>query len=197
MTPIPDRTAPDTLATDTLATDTLVPDTVVPDTKDWTWVLERPCGECGFDPAVVAPIDVVGMLRAQAAVWPAVLARTDVKIRPDDSTWSALEYGAHVRDVLRINLERLDLMLGSDDPVYPNWDQDATAVAARYGRQDPVTVAHELAAAAAALAARLDTISPAQWDRPGRRSDGATFTVGSFAVYFIHDLVHHRWDVRG
>ena len=22
---------------------------IVPDTKDWTWVLERPCDECGFD----------------------------------------------------------------------------------------------------------------------------------------------------
>jgi hypothetical protein len=23
--------------------------TIVPDTKDWTWVLRRPCPECGFD----------------------------------------------------------------------------------------------------------------------------------------------------
>lgn len=22
---------------------------IVPDTKDWTWVLERACPECGFD----------------------------------------------------------------------------------------------------------------------------------------------------
>ena len=27
---------------------------ITPDTKDWTWVLERPCPECGFDPATVA-----------------------------------------------------------------------------------------------------------------------------------------------
>jgi hypothetical protein len=171
--------------------------TIIADTKDWTWVLERPCGECGFDPAVVSPKDVSGMLRAEAATWPAVLARPEVGMRPDDSTWSALEYGAHVRDVLRINLERLDLMLGSDDPVYPNWDQDATAVADRYGEQDPATVAAGLAAAAAALTGRLDTVAPEQWNRTGRRSDGAAFTVSSFAVYVVHDLVHHRWDVRG
>ena len=24
-------------------------DPIVPDTKDWTWVLDRPCEECGFD----------------------------------------------------------------------------------------------------------------------------------------------------
>jgi hypothetical protein len=23
--------------------------TIVPDTKDWTWVLDRPCPECGLD----------------------------------------------------------------------------------------------------------------------------------------------------
>ena len=22
--------------------------TIIPDTKDWTWVLQRPCPECGF-----------------------------------------------------------------------------------------------------------------------------------------------------
>jgi hypothetical protein len=27
------------------------PDAITPDTKDWTWVLERACPECGFDPA--------------------------------------------------------------------------------------------------------------------------------------------------
>jgi hypothetical protein len=26
---------------------------IEPDGKDWTWVLERPCGECGFEAASV------------------------------------------------------------------------------------------------------------------------------------------------
>ena len=26
-----------------------VPGEIVPDDKDWTWVLERVCPECGFD----------------------------------------------------------------------------------------------------------------------------------------------------
>jgi hypothetical protein len=36
-----------------------------------------------------------------------------------------------------------------------------------------------------------------QWQRPGRRSDGARFTVETFARYFIHDPVHHLYDVTG
>ena len=31
--------------------------------------------------------------------------------------------------------------------------------------------------------------------RTGRRSDGAHFTVETFARYFIHDPVHHLYDV--
>ncbi|HEY5013683.1 MAG TPA: DinB family protein, partial [Acidimicrobiia bacterium] len=27
---------------------------ITPDTKDWTWVLERPCPECGFDASAFA-----------------------------------------------------------------------------------------------------------------------------------------------
>jgi hypothetical protein len=32
---------------------------IVPDTKDWTWVLERPCPECGFDASGVRRDEVM------------------------------------------------------------------------------------------------------------------------------------------
>jgi hypothetical protein len=50
--------------------------------------------------------------------------------------------------------------------------------------------------AAAELAAALEALDAAQWQRPGRRSDGAIFTVSSLAKYMVHDIVHHRWDVN-
>ncbi len=49
---------------------------------------------------------------------------------------------------------------------------------------------------AVALAAAFDSVTAEQWPRPGRRSDGASFTVSSIAKYLVHDLVHHRWDVN-
>jgi hypothetical protein len=30
-----------------------------------------------------------------------------------------------------------------------------------------------------------------------RRSDGARFTVASFARYMVHDPIHHLYDVTG
>lgn len=79
--------------------------------------------------------------------------------RPAPGKWSALEYGCHVRDVLRLFDQRLWLMLTQEAPQYPNWDQDATAVADRYDEQDRATVAAELAQAAETLAAHFEALS--------------------------------------
>ena len=165
---------------------------IQPDTKDWTWVLERRCEECGYDAAAVTTSDVAGAIRANAAAWQVVELTA---IRPDERTWSSLEYACHVRDVLVLYRERLDLMTTQDDPLYPNWDQDESAIVERYAEQDPSTVQRELQDAAAAIAGRFDGLSEAEWQRPGRRSDGASFTVDTFSRYFLHDVVHHLHDV--
>lgn len=168
---------------------------ITPDTKNWTWVIEKPCTECGFDAATFEPTDVAALLRDNAAAWPAVLARADVRDRPSDDVWSPLEYAAHVRDVFRLYRYRLALMLTEDDPLYPNWDQDAAAVEQDYGSQDPTVVSAELLEAAEDLAAAFEAVAGDQWQRTGRRDDGVSFTVGSFATYFIHDPIHHLHDV--
>ena len=169
--------------------------TIVPDAKDWTWVLRRPCPECGLDTRSFAREDVPVLIRANAAAWREPLAAPDAVRRPQPGKWSALEYGCHVRDVLKLYDYRLSLMLTENDPLYPNWDQDETAIADRYDTQDPATVTDELVAAAEAIAARFGTVTGPQWERPGRRSDGTVFTVETFARYLVHDLVHHLYDV--
>jgi hypothetical protein len=171
--------------------------TIVPDAKDWTWVLRRPCPECGLDTTSFAREEIPAMIRANAAAWQEPLRAPDAARRPQADKWSALEYGCHVRDVFRLYDYRLSLMLTQDDPIYPNWDQDETALAERYETQDPATVAVELTAAADTVAAHFAAIAGEQWARPGRRSDGASFSVETFGRYFIHDPVHHLHDVTG
>lgn len=168
---------------------------IVPDTKDWTWVLREPCPACGFDATAVPLATVPDRVRAGIPLWRDVLARPDAARRPDESTWSPLEYACHVRDVCHLFDERLLQMLEQDDPVFPNWNQDETAVAERYDQQDPATVARELAAEAEVIAGRLAAVRDDQWQRSGRRSNGSTFTVATVALYFLHDLVHHEHDV--
>jgi DinB superfamily len=173
---------------------------IVPDTKDWTWVLERPCPECGFDTTTVTRDAVPQLLRDNAAAWQVVLGGRDtleLRTRPSEDRWSTLEYACHVRDVFRLFDRRLHLMLDVDDPTFPNWDQDATAIADRYSEQDPRAVVAQLLDAANALADSFVNLSTEQWQRTGTRSDGAHFTVESFARYLTHDPVHHLHDVGG
>src|SRR5680860_1786341 len=41
---------------------------IEPDDKDWTWVLQRPCDECGFDVGTVSGRQVAARLRAHACL---------------------------------------------------------------------------------------------------------------------------------
>ena len=171
---------------------------ITPDDKDWTWVLEHSCAECGFDPAAFGFRQIPGLTRDNVGAWQRVLdGDADLRQRPDDSTWSPLEYAAHVRDVCRMMHARLNLMLVLDDPEFANWDQDVTATEQDYNAQDPARVGLELVTAGNAIADAFELVPDAALARTGRRSNGSFFTVETLAKYFLHDLVHHRRDVTG
>ncbi|HUR78166.1 MAG TPA: DinB family protein [Acidimicrobiales bacterium] len=171
--------------------------TIAPDDKDWTWVIEAQCPECGFDASAMTCAEVADQLRAAIVEWRTVLmTRDDIGDRPRADVWSPLEYGCHVRDVFRIYVGRVRRMLDEDAPHYDNWDQDKTAVEDHYDQQDPSVVAGELAAEGTKLADLFAAIAGDQWQRTGFRSDGAAFTVDTISRYFLHDVVHHLVDVK-
>jgi hypothetical protein len=169
---------------------------IEPDTKDWTWVLSRPCRECGFDPTSVHYTEVADHIRRDAADWVIRLGAPGVAARRHPSVWSTLEYGCHVRDVHRIFDHRVQLMLTEDEPRFPNWDQDETAIADDYASQNPGAVARELFDAADVVADTYANVPPDAWSRRGLRSNGSEFTIASISVYHLHDIVHHAYDVQ-
>jgi hypothetical protein len=173
----------------------VTPEPIEPDTKDWTWVLSQPCPECGFNPASLHPSDVADQIRNDATAWVRRLGEPGVRTRPQPAVWSTLEYGCHVRDVHRIFNHRVQLMLEEDEPQFPNWDQDETAVADDYASQDPATVATELFDAAGVVADTYAGVPADAWARRGLRSNGSEFTVATISIYHLHDIVHHAHDV--
>ena len=170
-------------------------DAIPPDTKDWTWVLAQRCPDCGYDASAVPPTGVAALIRRDADDWTVRLTDPAVGVRPVQGVWSVLEYGCHIRDVHRIFGHRVQLMLDEDDPRFPNWDQDETALTDDYASQDPATVAGELRQAASDVAGTYDSVPADAWSRRGLRSNGSEFTVASIALYHLHDIVHHAWDV--
>jgi hypothetical protein len=167
-----------------------------PDTKDWTWVLDRLCPECGFDAATVHHMQVADRIRGDAADWVRRLGQPGVNVRRQPTVWTTLEYGCHVRDVHRIFNHRVRLMLTEDEPQFPNWEQDETAIAADYACQDPATVATELFDAASIVADTYTNVPAGAWTRRGLRSNGSEFTIATISIYHLHDIVHHAHDVR-
>ncbi len=168
---------------------------LTPDTKDWTWVLARPCPECGFVASETERDGFGAAFRANAAAFEAALRDPGASRRPQPDVWSPTEYACHVRDVHTIFDERVRSMRDQDEPTFANWDQDQTAVEQRYDLQDPAEVAPALVAAAERVATTYDAMPDGAWGRRGFRSNGSQFTIDSLARYHLHDVVHHLWDV--
>jgi hypothetical protein len=170
--------------------------TIEPDDKDWTWVLSRPCPECGFDPAEHPQGTLAASLASFGPTYAALLAQPNAGERPHPDQWSAIEYGYHVADALELGVVRLGRMLDEDDPLFENWDQDVTAVESRYDLAEAGPTVTKVTAAAERISSLVARVSGDQWERPGRRSDGSPFTVESFTRYLVHDPLHHVWDIE-
>ena len=169
-----------------------------PDTKDWTWTLTRRCDQCGLSAGEIGPAEVADRAFVAAEEWVQILRSSPaVTERPEPAVWSPLEYGAHVRDVFKLFDSRLALLMSEDHPRFASWDQNETAIRERYGEQDPEVVAEELEAAALAMVRRIRAMTPAELERTGVRSNGDEFKVETLLQYFLHDIIHHLWDVTG
>jgi hypothetical protein len=159
------------------------------DAKDWTWVIQNPCPECGFDPSEIIPEQLADHLRRTATRWDEVLARPGTRVRPTENVRSPLEYAAHTRDVYRIFTDRARLMLVESRPDFANWDQNATAVEERYWEADPADVAMDIRDNSARAAAVFASVSADQLERVRPSSKGSICTVRTLGVYLLHDLV--------
>ena len=168
---------------------------ITPDTKDWTWVLDKPCPECGYDASTVAVADLAHRIRANAVVWLALMGEPDVTVRPEPGVWSPLEYACHVHDVHQVFHERLTAMMTEHEPHFANWDQDTTAVERRYDQQVPAIVGPTLVASAYAVGDLYASVPDDDWGRKGIRSDGSVFNIASLGRYHLHDIEHHLHDV--
>lgn len=167
----------------------------IPDSKDWTWVLEGVCNECGHDVRALNPGQIASLVRGSVNLFTMALRRPDVGSRPVPGVWSPLEYCAHVAEMFVVMKQRLELMTSRELPTFANWDQDEAAIRHNYARLAPEHVAEQLRLSAEAFADVLDSLDDTQIPRRGYRSNGSVFTVATLSQYAWHDAVHHLHDL--
>jgi len=155
------------------------------------------CSACGFDGADYDDAGLLAQLRALGPSWRALLdqAGPDLRTRPADGVWSAIEYAAHSRDITALHEFGVEQALTGDEPVLPAVDPGlADAAAASYGEDDPDDVVEALAAAATQLAARADDAGTDAWSR-GLTLGDQRVEVRRLLEHALHDSTHHLGDV--
>ena len=160
-------------------------------------MLERPCPECGFDASALPPERVPELVRANAAAWRQVLSRP--RRRADGPAQRRPVVGPGVRLPRARRPPPLRRAAGAHAhrgrprlrQLGPGRDRGRRPLQ----RAGPRDVAAAIDEAAGPIADRFASVEGDAWQRTGNRSDGATFTVDTFARYFVHDPVHHLDDV--
>jgi DinB superfamily len=157
------------------------------------------CAECGYDPDSLDRLGIQQAVTSLAAGFGLLLAATPagrLRDHPRPGSWSALEYGCHVRDVLRFQRDRVELAQVADTPAFVSMRRDERAIEERYNDQEPAVVAAELAGHAARLAALLAGLDDEGWSRTGLYPwpDPEVRTVEWVGRRAAHELAHHLFD---
>lgn len=161
------------------------------------------CPECGLDYDTVSPRDAAAAVRSFPRRYRELLEDFDddedgdelIRQRPDATTWSALEYTAHVADLLEAFGPVLRRMTQEDHPTLDFFDSDERAAEQGYNEADPQAILARLEAAGKTLADVIDGIDPSAWTRT------ATFSWGdrdalTIARNAVHEGSHHLGDVE-
>jgi hypothetical protein len=160
------------------------------------------CEECGFDDEALGPEAVPAALRAFGRRYRAPLTRflpgedgdDLLRQRPEPDVWSALEYAAHLRDVLESYDRWVRQTLAEDRPVLEGPGPVEMAAERAYAQDDPGAVADALAANAERLATTFETVPDDGWNRVGVRH-GEERSVLLSARRAVHEGNHHLLDI--
>ena len=138
---------------------------------------------------------------SRSSVWSRAAVVRSCQPGKEPATWSPLEYGCHVRDVLLVQRERVLAARRVDRPSLDAMGRDERLEHDGYAEQDPPRVARQLTEAAYMFANDLARLGPTtgtnglscnhvQLSQPERKNA----SLGGHA--HLHEVRHHLLDVR-
>jgi hypothetical protein len=158
------------------------------------------CEGCGFVYDLDRAAEASGQIRAGASELGVLLREhaADASSRREPTTWSPLEYGCHVRDVLLVQRERVLETRRRERPAFTPMGRDERVEHDGYSEQDPTAVARQLDDAALLLAHVLDRLGPEDWERLVVYSYPVEWerSLRWVAVHTVHEVRHHLVDVQ-
>lgn len=160
---------------------------------------EHECRRCAFAYTAVAvdtAIEVIAGVPARAKS--AVLGVSDeqLRARPNEGTWSALEYLCHLRDVYAAYTIRLYRTRVEDVPVLEPMLNDLRAIRFRHNRSNPSAVLTEVADNVAGFLEEAARNNEATLRRTATRLPGEERTGRWLLRQAAHEGLHHLRDME-
>ncbi len=158
-----------------------------------------PCEECGYEYGSLTRGQILAAMRSLAGEHRRLLAGVSaerLRAHTRQGSWSPLEYGCHVRDVLRFQRERISLAQAEETPRFASMRRDERVPEEHYNAQEPLAVAGEVVAAAEELTGVLTALDDTGWLRTGIYPwpVSRVRTVEWIGRRTVHELAHHLFD---
>lgn len=166
---------------------------------EWARIQREPCPQCHQHPAALPPGTLGVLAVASAHAWRSFLSRADdtyLRCSRAPGIWSPIQYGAHVRDMLRVFGDRILTAVAEDDPSVPWFDPgpDGWAGYNRLGRRELVD---DLEREALRFQRTVIERDAWEWSRVALRDGVDRFTVQGLACFGAHEAHHHLLDAAG
>jgi HAD superfamily hydrolase (TIGR01549 family) len=157
------------------------------------WIEKAPAET--LQPAFTGTDSIQAILRSTPAVLSSLTAglpQTIFTECPRPGEWCLAEILCHLRDVeTEVNLPRLRKVLAENNPFLPGMVTDPWAEERVYRLQDGQTALEDFTRARLELLAALESLQPADWQRPARHAIfGPTQLLELASIIANHDRLH-------
>lgn len=160
------------------------------------------CPECGLDYGTLHPPFAINTIKSFPRRYTEALepARNEdnekvIRTRPSPDVWSAIEYAAHVTDLMDEFAVVIQRMYDEQNPTIDFSDPDEKVEAEKWNEMPKEPLLARLNANSAALLAQVERVDAQSWTRT------ATFPWGerdllTMLQNAVHEGVHHLKDIE-